>query len=332
MGALCSGVMLRRRRYLAAQSGHQRALLAVQLAYAVLFTGYLFYSHTWPAPDVVALFLLVFALVAARGLHFLRDWTPFVVLLLGYIALSGVSSGLIATVHIGFPINADRWLFHGTVPTLWLQEHFYSPGHARWYDYVASLLYPMHFVVPLLLAFALWMWRRAAYWRFISSYLLLCYTGFLTYLLYPMAPPWWAYRYHRLPPVHLILYEVHYGGASNPIVLATQLFKPNPVAAMPSLHAAFPVLVWLVLWRTWPRWGWIAVVYPLAMAAAVVYLGEHYIVDCPAGWLYALASFGAVWGSPALCRLWRRETAPPAILRAIEPVAPALIPVRSRER
>ena len=41
----------------------------------------------------------------------------------------------------------------------------------------------------------------------------------------------------------LILYEVHYGGVSNPIVLATRLFHPNPVAAMPSPHAAFPMPV-----------------------------------------------------------------------------------------
>jgi PAP2 superfamily len=286
--------------------GRNRAgilLLLLQIAYALLFTGYLFFTHTWPAPDVIAVFLLCFALLAARGVSFLRDWSPFIVLLLGYVGLTGIVTDLEADAHIGFPIAVDRLLFHGVVPTLWLQNHLYTPGHVAWYDYLATFLYPMHFVVPLVLAFCFWMWRKTVYWQFVVSYLVLCYAGFLTYLLFPMAPPWWAADAGQLRPVHAIINEVTYGGVSNPMVLATQLFKPNPVAAMPSLHAAFPVLVWLVLWRLWPRWGWIAAIYPLAMTWAVVYLGEHYVIDCLVGFFYAGAAFALVWCGPAF---WRR--------------------------
>ncbi len=299
--AACAGLKLEplvrlRRRYLARQERHKRILLAVQLLYAGLLTGWLLFTHSWPAPDVIALFLLLFAFVAARGLSFLRDWSPFVLLLLGYAALTGIAPGLTGVVHVGFPIQADRWLFRGAEPNIWLQSHFFHPGHPHWYDYVASFLYPMHFVTPLVLAFVLWMWWKPRYWRFVTAYLLLCYAAFATYLLYPMAPPWWAYRVGKLPPVHLVLYEVHYDGVQNPIVLATQFFKPNPVAAMPSLHAAVPVLIWLTLWKTWPRWGWAMVVYPAAMGSAVVYLGEHYVIDVIAGAGYALVAFALVYG------------------------------------
>jgi membrane-associated phospholipid phosphatase len=34
--------------------------------------------------------------------------------------------------------------------------------------------------------------------------------------------------------------------------------------------------------------------YPPAMAFALVYSGEHYVVDCIAGWVYAIAVFTAV--------------------------------------
>ena len=299
--AACAGLKLEplvrlRRRYLARQERHKRILLAVQLLYAGLLTGWLLFTHSWPAPDVIALFLLLFAFVAARGLSFLRDWSPFVLLLLGYAALTGIAPGLTGVVHVGFPIQADRWLFRGAEPNIWLQSHFFHPGHPHWYDYVATFLYPMHFVTPLVLAFVLWMWWKPRYWRFVTAYLLLCYAAFATYLLYPMAPPWWAYRVGKLPPVHLVLYEVHYDGVQNPIVLATQFFKPNPVAAMPSLHAAVPVLIWLTLWKTWPRWGWAMVVYPAAMGSAVVYLGEHYVIDVIAGAGYALVAFALVYG------------------------------------
>jgi membrane-associated phospholipid phosphatase len=34
--------------------------------------------------------------------------------------------------------------------------------------------------------------------------------------------------------------------------------------------------------------------YPPAMALALVYSGEHYVVDCLAGWVYAVSTFLAV--------------------------------------
>ncbi|HEY7294244.1 MAG TPA: hypothetical protein VH916_04340, partial [Dehalococcoidia bacterium] len=59
-----------RRRYLARQERHKRILLGVQILYTVLLTSWLLFTHSWPAPDVIALFLLLFAFVAARGLSF----------------------------------------------------------------------------------------------------------------------------------------------------------------------------------------------------------------------------------------------------------------------
>lgn len=289
------------RNYRTGQDTHYRIVLIVQLLYAGLVAGWLVYHHTWPAPDLIALSFLFFAFIAARGLSFLRDWSPFILLLLGYIALSGIATGLTANVHVGFPISVDRTLFFGHLPTTSLQAHLWDPKHIHWYDYMAVILYPLHFIVPLVIAFVFWMWKHRLYWRFVGSYLLLTYAGFVTYVLYPMAPPWWAAAVHRIPPVTDILAQVDFGGVPNPIVLATRYFKPNPVAAMPSIHAAFPVLVWLVLWKVWPKWGWAAVVYPIAMSFSVVYLGEHYVVDVMAGWLYAIVAFLLVWSDyPAL--------------------------------
>jgi membrane-associated phospholipid phosphatase len=321
---LASPIVRFRRAYLAGQERHSRLLLVVQLLYAVLFCGWLIYHHTWPAPDLIAIGLLGFAFLTFRLVSFLRDWSPFILLLLGYVGLAGVDGSVVARAHIGFPIQADRAIFFGTLPTTWLQAHLWNPAHVQWYDYMASVLYPMHFIVPLLLAFALWMWKKRFYWKFVGSYLLLCYAGFATYLLYPMAPPWWAANLKRVPAVAPVLSQVHWGGATNPIVLATKYFQPNPVAAMPSIHAAFPVLVWLVLWRIWPKWGWAAVVYPLAMTFSVIYLGEHYFIDCLAGWVYAAAAFYFVWGDHARVRGWLGS------LRPQPRRGPVLVPVPVR--
>lgn len=284
-----------RRRYIAWQRRHQGILAGAQLAYAALFTSWLLDRHTWPAPDLVAVFLLVFAILAGRGLGFLRDWSPLVLLLLGYIGLTGLSYGFFAHPHIQFPIDADRAIFFGNLPTTVLQTHLWNAHRIGWYDYLAVLIYPMHFIVPLLLAFLLWFWQPRRYWRFVASYLLLCYAGLVTYALYPMAPPWWAADLGRIPPVASITALVQFGSTPHSIVLATRVFGINPAAAMPSIHAGTSLLIALVAWRSWPKWGWLAFVYPLIMTFAVIYLGAHYFVDLLAGWLYAAIAFCAVW-------------------------------------
>ena len=66
----------------------------------------------------------------------------------------------------------------------------------------------------------------------------------------------------------------------------------NPVAAVPSLHAAYTLLVTLFLWRV-ARWARpLLALYPLAMAFALVYTAEHYVFDILLGWAYTLV---AVW-------------------------------------
>jgi membrane-associated phospholipid phosphatase len=69
----------------------------------------------------------------------------------------------------------------------------------------------------------------------------------------------------------------------------------NDVAAMPSLHSAFALLFSLYLWRLVPRYVRpVLALYPVVMSLALVYLGEHYVIDCVAGWVYAAVAFVSV--------------------------------------
>jgi membrane-associated phospholipid phosphatase len=73
------------------------------------------------------------------------------------------------------------------------------------------------------------------------------------------------------------------------------------------------LLIALFLWRLVPRWARVPLaLYPPAMAFALVYSGEHYLVDCVAGWVYATATFVAV-------NLWfeRRARRAPALEPAL---------------
>jgi membrane-associated phospholipid phosphatase len=84
----------------------------------------------------------------------------------------------------------------------------------------------------------------------------------------------------------------------------------NQEAAIPSLHAAYPMLLLLFFWGAgrWARTGLIA--YVLAMAFTLVYSGEHYVADILIGWLYAGGAFAVVsWAGRRRARR-RPEPAP----------------------
>ena len=78
---------------------------------------------------------------------------------------------------------------------------------------------------------------------------------------------------------------------------------------MPSLHAAYTLLVVLVLWPLVPRWARpILALYPPAMAFALVYTAEHYLVDVLLGWAYTLI---ALWVVDRAAAAWNARAARP---------------------
>src|SRR5689334_4027096 len=65
----------------------------------------------------------------------LLEWLPFFGLLVAYDFLRAAVSVPPSLAHVAPQIAVDKFLFAGTVPTVWLQAHLWSPGHYHWYDY-----------------------------------------------------------------------------------------------------------------------------------------------------------------------------------------------------
>jgi membrane-associated phospholipid phosphatase len=245
--------------------------------------------------------LLAFSVTSPR--RFVRgvvlEWLPFALILLVYDLLRGYADGLLLPAHVWPQIDADKVLGVGSVPSVWLQQHLWDgPQSLHWYDYATWGVYVTHFFGTLTLAFTLWVLRSSLFRRYVATVSLLAAAGFTTYVLFPAVPPWMASEDGDLPPtarlVKLIWSHV-------PIAHFRLLFEKgsryaNDVAAIPSLHAAYALLITLVLWRVvrwWPLRALLAA-YPVAMAFALVYSGEHYAIDIVLGWLYAVAAYVAV--------------------------------------
>src|SRR5213592_4929091 len=65
----------------------------------------------------------------------LLEWLPFFGLLVAYDFLRGTVAIMPERAHVLAQIDIDKALAGGALPTVWLQQHLWSPGHPQWYDY-----------------------------------------------------------------------------------------------------------------------------------------------------------------------------------------------------
>lgn len=300
------------------KSTRTRIQLAAILIFVIILAVAMFLRGGFIGPEMILLGLLLGAVVLGQLFKFIRDWLPFVFILLVWQMLRGYADNAATgggfPLHVGEMVHWDRFLFGGHLPTLTLQEALYTPGQAHWYDVATTMFWAFHFVLPLLFAFYLWATRRHIYWKFVSCLVLLSFAGFATYVLFPAAPPWYASSVGVINhPVYLIRVDVlnnlHVNVADSLSWIMLQ-GNPDPVAAMPSLHAAYPTTVFWFCLFYWRKAIPFAVMYCLGLWFSIVYIGDHYVVDALAGIIYSTAAFFTVHGAIRLYSRYRKERSP----------------------
>ena len=267
---------------------HRVFNISLFIIYIVGMTALMIWQGIGIDPSRYVFVLLLASLLVKRTRSFILDWTPFLFILLSYDFLRGFADNLGQRVHFLELINWERSLF-GQIPTITLQNLYYSPSTASWLDYFATMFYFLHFALPLSFGFILWIYNRTHFKYFVTGILLLSYAGWITFLIYPAAPPWLASNEGYLSGVYKIL-DVTLEAFPDKWNLPTiyHKFNPNPVAAMPSLHAAYPLLILLFALKFFKFRALIFAPFVLGVWISLVYLGEHYVIDIIAGAIYAI--------------------------------------------
>ncbi len=271
---------------------YQVFYISLFVLYILGMTAVMIWQGIGIAPDRYAFILLVAALLIKRSRQFLLDWIPFLFILIAYDFLRGFADNLSTRVHFVELYKADKWIF-GVIPTEYLQYLFYQSDNLRWYDFVATIFYFLHFALPLAFGFLLWNLNKIHFRQFVVAILLLSYAGWVTYIIYPAAPPWMAADKGYLFGVSKVIDQtlnIFPEKISLPTIY--HQINPNQVAAIPSMHAAYPMLVLLYSMAFFGLRGLIFIPYVLLSWASIVYLGEHYVIDVIMGALYALIFFG----------------------------------------
>jgi PAP2 superfamily protein len=208
--------------------------------------------------------------------------------------------------RVRYPIACDRLLGLGVTPTIRVQRAFGRPGRTTALDHTLVWIHWLWFLEPH--AAAAWiLWRHPE--RFPRSAAMICSLfdlGMIVYILVPTAPPWWAAEQGALPGVRRIMVEV-----GKPVWgrLWPRLYSflgGNPLAAMPSLHFATSVMAAKMLSEAGPIEGALGWAYAGALGFALVYLGEHYVVDLVGGIALTTTVFrGGPRAAPALAYVSR---------------------------
>ena len=310
---------------------NDRLLVGSIAAYALLLAGLMLAHGVAMTPDVAAVGIALAGVlvvrtgvrtrprIAGRVPELFLELLPLGALFLAYELMRGYTAAGTGTVHGADVLDAERWLFMGNLPTQVLQGAFHVPGDVDLLAMAGTVFYVLHFGLPFAVGVLLWRRSRAAFHDFIGALILLSIAGFATYLILPVAPPWYAAQTGALgsagtlPAIHYLKMDgfnslVRLLGldGTGAFQFAVHDVNPNLVGAFPSLHAGYPTLAFLVLRRTFGRPAWLMLVYAAAVWISVVYLADHYVVDilggiayaCVAAWIVTRPRLSIPWADP----------------------------------
>jgi membrane-associated phospholipid phosphatase len=289
-------------RFTLSRSMGLRIGLAILIVIASLFMNRSFLG--WGLFAVLA--VLVVPVGRARGL--VAAFVPYGLVWFIFTFLRSLADETVLAKTLNTKVASfERWIFNGELPTIRMQSEFYTPHDLSVWDYYFTFIHWSYFLIPHSVALYLW-WKHPARFRhYLAAMTLLLTVGLAIYFLIPSNPPWMAPESVNSPgaPTVLRIMEPIAHSIGGGLYQASYKIvgESNPIAAMPSIHFAITFLLVWVARDSGRMWGILAWIYSISMGLALIYLGEHYVIDIVVGGL--VASYG--WFA---ARAWLARVAP----------------------
>ena len=274
---------------------------------AVVLTGSLTVGGTFVGWGVLGVFAVLIVPVK-RTKSFVFAFIPYVLIWAIFTAIRALAGRTIIAKTLNLKVPAvERRLFAGQLPTVTLQDHFFTPLHLHWWDYAFTGVHWSYFLVPHIVAVRTWQKHPEFFKRYLIALGTTLSMGLAIYFLIPSNPPWMApevVESPSAPVVYRVMATVgeQIGGG---IYRASYkvIGESNPIAAMPSLHMAGTFIVVFPALYAGKKWAIPAFIYSGIMGLALIYLGEHYFIDVAMG--VVITTYG--W---LISGLWFNRVAP----------------------
>ncbi|MCC9138608.1 phosphatase PAP2 family protein [Pontibacter silvestris] len=226
---------------------------------------------------------------------FITGFSVFIVYWILYDYMKAFPNYWFNPVHIESLYNLEKSVFGiqsgGTVLT---PNEFWIKCSNPVLDVMSGVFYLTWVPVPLAFAVFLFFKKRKQFIYFALTFLLVNLLGFVVYYLFPAAPPWYVqyfgFDFIAATPgntaglarfdafFHITLFSSIYAKGS------------NVFAAMPSLHSAYPLIVFYYAVKN--KLGSINILFATIMAGiwfSAVYTSHHYVLDVLAGIVCAIS-------------------------------------------
>ncbi len=263
-----------------------RILLAfvTLISFCLLFTPISNYFYIfWAALAILLIYVTI------RKHKDLLMWITYILAFVVFAYLRALADETGIQVHFDYPIDLEKILFFGTVPTVWLQQRFYIFGEVSFLDIFVVSIQLSYFFTPHIAAFIAWRQNSGVFRLYVISILGTLYAGLTVSFAVPTAPPWLAGQTGNLTHIFRLLRDIMNPVEPEVYTGCYELVGINEVAAMPSVHMAVTCVIAFLMWRLNPVAGVLSTLYAGSMGFALVYGGEHYVVDLLAGIVVAVA-------------------------------------------
>jgi len=247
----------------------------------------------------------------AKTRLFLRTFLPFIATGALYDSMRFyLTPGIAGRIHVTGPYALDRAWFGVGTHTL---NEVFELHHWAIADLAAGFAYLIYVAEYLALAILVFFTGRVTRaLTFARCFLAVNVLGFITYFVYPAAPPWYVAA-HGTGPAQLQIAPSPAAATRFDALLGTHVFADmygqsvEVFGAIPSLHVAYPLMAAILVFQTrelrWARAP--ASVYAALMCFSAIYLQHHYVIDVLLGLACAAIAVIVV---PA----WERRSAPVA--------------------
>jgi inositol phosphorylceramide synthase catalytic subunit len=213
---------------------------------------------------------------------FLRQWVPFIIILLSYEALQGIAGSLFGySIADLYPVDKMFWTIDVTGT---IQRVFFSQAMTD----VMLFFYTLHFYLVIIASVVLWLFRRSLFSKYAIAITITSYVSLLIFAIYPTAPPWYS-------RIAINLASSSSSIQSAPPVLGalahfSSIIESDKFAAFPSLHAAYVTLFCAYMIKFKRKLMLVMIPLEFCVLFATLYLGQHYLIDLVAGISLALTS------------------------------------------
>ena len=268
------------------------------LIMALITVGYLLLSFLLIGfkPEQVFLSVLTNVLYFASKptRKFILGFAVFIVYWIIFDYMKALPNYSVSHVHIESIYNAEKAVFgmnaNGKMltPNEWLLLKSNS-----FLDVLSGVFYLTWVPVPLMFAAYLFYKNKRQFLYFSFTFLVVNLVGFVIYYSFPAAPPWYVQQYGFVFNPHtpgntagLARFDAYFN-----VTVFKSIYEKssNVFAAMPSLHSAYPAIVFYYAMKN--KLGLVNILFGTIMVGvwfAAVYTSHHYVLDVIAGILCAI--------------------------------------------